>query len=120
MTVNYDRLATQVLVARIEALEKEKIMGIWLQKLIDAIYHESSEAEDGSAEKALDEKAVHHPELKWRTSVVDLMKLVGHDSGLKARERLAKEFGYVGKPATGEAAMNEFLHHKILERLGVR
>ena len=94
-------------------------MDTWLQKLIDAIYHESSVSEDGSAEKALDEKAAHHPELKWRTSVVDLMKLVGQDSSLEARERLAKELGYAGKPATGEAAMNQYLHKKVLERLGV-
>lgn len=96
-------------------------MGAWLQNLIDAIYR-GSVSEDGaeSAEEALDEKAKHRPDLHWRTSIVDLMKLVDQDSSLPAREALAKELGYPGKPGTGEAAMNEFLHAKVLERLGVK
>lgn len=99
----------------------EKIMGTWLQKLIDAIYR-GSVSEDGSAsaEETLDKKAAHHPDLHWRTSIVDLLKLVGQDSSLPAREHLAKELGYPAKPGTGEPAMNEFLHRKVLERLGVK
>ncbi len=71
------------------------------------------------AEKFLDEKATHHPDLHWRTSIVDLMKLIDQDSSLPAREKLAKELHYPGKPGTGEPAMNEFLHRKVLEKLGI-
>jgi hypothetical protein len=71
------------------------------------------------AEKALEEKAKHHPDLHWRTSIVDLLKLVGQDSNLQAREKLAKELGYPGKPG-GEPAMNEFLHKKVMEHLGIK
>ena len=93
---------------------QENTMSTILQQLMDAIYGPPT-----TAAHALDEKATHHPDLHWRTSIVDLLKLVDQDSSLPARERLAKELGYTGKPATGEAAMNEFLHRKVLERLGV-
>src|SRR5690349_11890402 len=35
-------------------------------------------------------------QLNWRQSIVDLMKLLGLDSSLAAREELAKELGYTG------------------------
>jgi hypothetical protein len=41
-------------------------------------------------------------ELDWRHSVVDLMKLLGLDSGLQARGQLAQELGYAGD--TGDSA----------------
>ncbi len=89
----------------------------WLQSLIDAVLHPAWKSEE--AEAALEHKAAAHPELRWRTSVVDLMKLVGQDSSLEARVRLAKELGYKGA-LDGGAAMNEFLHQRVLERLGVK
>ena len=85
----------------------------WLQKLMDAILHPSWTAAE--AEAALEHKAAAHPELHWRTSVVDLMKLVGEDSSLEARVRLAKELGYQGK-LDGDAAMNDFLHERVLRK----
>ena len=40
----------------------------------------------------LTEKAASHPEkLNWKTSIVDLLKLLGLDSSLAARKELAKE-----------------------------
>jgi len=97
-----------------------------MQNLLDAIFFGTPSHHSGTqphivspAEKFLDEKATHHPDLNWRTSIVDLMKLVDQDSSLPAREKLAKELGYPGKPGTGEPAMNDFLHKKVLERLGV-
>ena len=40
----------------------------------------------------LTEKAANHPEkLNWKTSIVDLLKLLGLDSSLAARKELAKE-----------------------------
>jgi hypothetical protein len=85
---------------------------MWLNKLIDAV-------ERFIIEAALEQKAAAHPELDWRHSIVDLMKLVGQDSSLQARIRLAKEMGYEGPPLHGEAAMNEYLHRRVLAKLGI-
>ena len=42
------------------------------------------------------EAAKTEQELNWRTSIVDLMKLVGIDSSLANRKELAQELGYTG------------------------
>jgi hypothetical protein len=39
-------------------------------------------------------------ELDWRTSIVDLMKLLDLDSSLSARKQLAKELNYSGDTTT--------------------
>ena len=36
-------------------------------------------------------------DLNWRTSIVDLMKLIGVDSSLDNRKELARELGYTGQ-----------------------
>jgi hypothetical protein len=65
----------------------------------------------------LDAKAAAAPEkLDWRNSIVDLMKLTGQDSSLANRETLARELGYQG-PFDGSAAMNIWLHAKVMEGL---
>src|SRR5690349_5791806 len=46
--------------------------------------------------------------LNWRTSIVDLMKLVGLDSSLENRKELARELGYQGD-MSDSAAMNIWL-----------
>jgi uncharacterized protein DUF3597 len=52
----------------------------------------------------------------WRHSIVDLMKLLGLDSGLQARKELAQELGYTGD--TGDsAAMNIWLHKQVMQKL---
>ena len=38
--------------------------------------------------------------LDWHHSIVDLMKLLGLDSGLQARRQVAQELGYMGTPRT--------------------
>ena len=54
--------------------------------------------------------------LNWRTSIVDLMKLVGLDSSLENRRELARELGYKGD--TGDsAAMNIWLHKQVMNQL---
>jgi hypothetical protein len=54
--------------------------------------------------------------LNWRTSIVDLMKLLDLDSSLAARKELAKELGYSGD--TGDsAAMNIWLHKQVMRKL---
>jgi hypothetical protein len=54
--------------------------------------------------------------LNWRTSIVDLMKLVGLDSSLHNRQQLAKELGYTGDP-NDSAAMNIWLHKAVMKKL---
>lgn len=68
-------------------------------------------------EKILDDMAAKNPQkLNWRSSIVDLMKLVGMESTLQERRELADEMGYTGDKAD-TAAMNTFLHKKLMERL---
>jgi hypothetical protein len=68
-------------------------------------------------EKVLDDMAAKNPQkLNWRNSIVDLMKLVGMDSTLAERKELADEMGYTGDK-NDTAAMNMWLHKKLMERL---
>lgn len=68
-------------------------------------------------EKVLDDMAAKNPQkLNWRSSIVDLMKLVGMDSTLQERKELADEMGYTGDKSDS-AAMNIWLHKKLMERL---
>ena len=55
-------------------------------------------------------------QLNWRASIVDLMKLLGLDSGLAARQSLAKELGYTGD-MHDSAAMNIWLHKQVMTKL---
>ena len=54
--------------------------------------------------------------LNWRTSIVDLMKLVGLDSSLQNRKSLAAELGYTGD-TNDSAAMNIWLHKAVMQKL---
>ena len=54
--------------------------------------------------------------LNWRTSIVDLMKLVGMDSTLQERKDLADELGYTGDKGDS-AKMNMWLHKEVLRRM---
>lgn len=52
----------------------------------------------------------------YKTSIVDLMKLVNMDSSLAARKELAQDLGYTGA-LDGSAEMNIWLHKKVMEKL---
>lgn len=52
----------------------------------------------------------------WKTSIVDLMKLVGMDSSLSARKEMAQDLGYTGD-MDDSASMNIWLHKKVMEKL---
>ena len=54
--------------------------------------------------------------LNWRTSIVDLMKLVGLESSLAERKELADELGYTGDKSDS-ASMNIWLHKQVLAKL---
>ncbi|WP_366926553.1 DUF3597 domain-containing protein [Sphingomonas sp. LM7] len=55
-------------------------------------------------------------DLNWRTSIVDLMKLIGLDSSLDNRKELAAELGYTGA-RDGSAEMNIWLHKAVMQEL---
>ncbi|MCA3254382.1 MAG: DUF3597 domain-containing protein [Alphaproteobacteria bacterium] len=52
----------------------------------------------------------------WRTSIVDLLKLLDLDSSLDARKSLAQEVGYTGA-LDGSAEMNMALHRAVMTKL---
>ncbi|MFL6551358.1 MAG: DUF3597 domain-containing protein [Povalibacter sp.] len=55
-------------------------------------------------------------QLNWRTSIVDLMKLLGIDSSLQNRKELAHELGYQAD-TSDSAAMNIWLHKRVMQEL---
>lgn len=55
--------------------------------------------------------------LNWRTSIVDLMKLLGLDSSLTARKELATELGCPADKMADSAQMNMWLHSTVLQKL---
>ena len=57
------------------------------------------------------------PELNYKSSIVDLMKLLGIDSSLENRKSLAHELGYTGA-LDGSAEMNIWLHKAVMRSLG--
>ena len=54
--------------------------------------------------------------LNWKTSIVDLLKVLGLDSSLEARKQLAHELGYGGN-TQDSAAMNMWLHREVVAKL---
>ena len=68
-------------------------------------------------EAVLSAKAAQKSEkLNWRTSIVDLMKLVDLDPSLENRKSLASELGYSGD-TKDTASMNIWLHRKVMAEL---
>jgi hypothetical protein len=56
--------------------------------------------------------------LNWRTSIVDLLKLLDLDSSLTSRTELSKELGYTGDTADS-ATMNVWLHKEVMNKLAM-
>ncbi|MGY2049922.1 DUF3597 domain-containing protein [Methylobacterium sp. JK268] len=54
--------------------------------------------------------------LNWRTSIVDLLKLLHLDSSLTARKQLAEELHYTGD-TDDSATMNVWLHKQVIKKL---
>jgi len=54
--------------------------------------------------------------LNWRTSIVDLMKLLQLDSSLAARKELAQELHFTGD-TNDSASMNIWLHRQVMIKL---
>lgn len=55
--------------------------------------------------------------LNWRTSIVDLLKLLSLDSSLAARKELAAELLYNGNDEPGSAAWNIWLHKQVMRSI---
>ncbi|WP_392559840.1 DUF3597 domain-containing protein [Orbus mooreae] len=55
-------------------------------------------------------------QLNWKTSIVDLLKLLGLDSSLDARKKLAAELNYTGN-TDDSAAMNIWLHKMVMQKI---
>lgn len=55
-------------------------------------------------------------DLNWKSSIVDLMKLLGMDASLDVRKKLAQELGYKGDHANS-ADMNRWLYTQLIERV---
>ena len=68
-------------------------------------------------EAVMELRTAHNPQkLNWRTSIVDLMKLLEIDSSLANRRELARELGYTGS-TDDTATMNVWLHKRVMEEL---
>lgn len=65
----------------------------------------------------LEDLAKKFPEkLNWKTSIVDLLKLLGLDNSLDARKKLAKELNYTGS-TDDTAAMNTWLIKAVMKKI---
>ena len=69
---------------------------------------------DAALEKIAASKG--NPDLNYKESIVDLMKLIGQDPSLDNRKQLADELGYAGAK-DGSAEMNIWLHKRVMERI---
>ena len=56
-------------------------------------------------------------DLNWKTSIVDLLKLLDIDSSLDARKELADELKAPAELKDGSAEMNVWLHKEVLRRV---
>jgi hypothetical protein len=61
--------------------------------------------------------AKNSQKLNWKSSIVDLMKLLGLDSSLTARKELATELGCPADKMGDSAQMNMWLHKVVLKKL---
>ncbi|MBC7957615.1 MAG: DUF3597 domain-containing protein, partial [Cytophagales bacterium] len=66
----------------------------------------------------LEQRAAANPQkLNWRTSIVDLLKLLDIDSSLTARKELAKELRCPDDLMDDSAKMNIWLHKNVLAHI---
>jgi hypothetical protein len=61
--------------------------------------------------------AANAQKLNWRTSIVDLLKLLDIDSSLAARKALATELACPADLMADSARMNMWLHKTVLARI---
>jgi hypothetical protein len=61
--------------------------------------------------------AVNPQKLNWRTSIVDLLKLLELDSSFSARKELATELACPAELMSDSAQMNMWLHKTVLQKI---
>lgn len=61
--------------------------------------------------------AANQQKLNWRTSIVDLLKLLDIDSSFAARKELATELGCPADLMGDSAKMNVWLHKTVLAKI---
>ena len=61
--------------------------------------------------------AANAEKLNWKTSIVDLLKLLGLESSLTVRKELATELGCPAEKMGDSAQMNMWLHKTVLQKL---
>ena len=61
--------------------------------------------------------AANPQKLNWKTSIVDLLKLLDIDSSYAARKELAVELGCPAEKMGDSAQMNMWLHKTVLKRI---
>ena len=77
----------------------------------------ASTAAPVDVEQMLNDLAAKNPQkLNWKTSIVDLMKLLDLDSSFAARQALARELNYPGDMADS-ASVNIWLHRQVMTKL---
>ncbi|MGO4998028.1 DUF3597 domain-containing protein [Oceanisphaera sp. W20_SRM_FM3] len=85
--------------------------------------HEAATATTAPVQKVdvlvlLEQRAADNSQdLHWRTSIVDLLKLLDLDSSLAARKELATELGCPTDLMADSAKMNIWLHKSVLVRI---
>jgi hypothetical protein len=89
--------------------------------IVQAIFGKSEETafpiSRTELEKQIAALAVNTPQRhNWRTSIVDLLKLLNVPNDLDAREELARELGYTGA-IDGSDRMNTWLHEAVMKKL---
>jgi hypothetical protein len=66
----------------------------------------------------LEKRAAENPQkLNWKTSIVDLLKLLDLDSSFAARKSLATELGCPAALMNDSAQMNVWLHRTVLQKI---
>ena len=61
--------------------------------------------------------AANPQKLNWKTSIVDLLKLLDLDSSFTARKELATELGCPPEHMSDSAQMNMWLHRTVLQKI---
>jgi len=75
-------------------------------------------APDPISQEAMEARIAAMPDadkFNWRTSIVDLMKMVGLDPSFANRKELAEELGMTDYSGTAEENIN--MHHAVLNML---
>lgn len=90
-----------------------------IQGIIDALLNLFGFAPKRPADEVLTELATKRGyALNWRTSIVDLLKLLDMDFSIDARRKLATELGYTGNHPDGSAEKNIWLLAAVKKRVG--